>query len=172
MNMTKEPTGLIVWPGCEPVETPRSEAIATLRAAAFVSEPVRVKHGGRWVESRDIPRPSGLTDLEVIKVQEILMHRIHFKLERFLPAGTTINVVGPERAAWDEGYMIEVSDGFMIGATVELDRGYRGAIRWHVYDPEGDPIVEGVDEALAMSLLVGSVAAYIVKINWNKEDAP
>ena len=166
-TILKKPEGIIEWPGSEPIKTTRDNAINTLRACRFIGESVKVFANGKWTKSEDIDRPKGLNDQQALIAQEQLLHRIHFELKRFLPDGTTIEFIGPDKAPWDGGWMMEIGDGWTLGPTIEHDHGYRGAIKWHAFNPEGDPLVENGTEIDAVAELVASIANYHVRNNWN-----
>ena len=147
-------------------------AIDTLRAYAFLGEPIKIEHTDekRKISNRDIPRPSGLTDPQAAIACALLCHGMRFKIEKFLPLGTPVEIIDcgfatgeDPQASWGSEIMLEIGDGWTIAPTVETSHGYRGAIRWHAYDPEGDAIAENVAELEAVCAIVSAVAAYTVE---------
>jgi hypothetical protein len=169
-TLPRPQTGTIIWPGSEAIKTTRQQAEDTLKACAFLRETVTIQVDGKRIKSTSIERPKTLTAKQATIAQEELLHQIHFKLRDFLPAGTSVEFIGPQQAPWDDGWMMEIGDGWTLGATIDPQIGYRAAIRWHAYDPEGDPITENATETEAVAALVGRIAAYAVTTNWNKED--
>jgi hypothetical protein len=161
------PKGIIEWPGSEPLHTTRDHAINTLRACAFIREEVSVTANGSTRSSMDIARPTGISEEQATIVQETLLHRIYDKLCGFLPMRTPVRFVGPEDAPWDDGWMLEIGDGWTLGPTVELHKGYRSAIKWHAYGPEGDPIAENTTEQEAAVAVIAAIAAYNANQKWN-----
>lgn len=157
--------GLIIWPGSEPVKTTAKYAVDTLRACSFMGEPVEIVAHGKKTGYRDIPRVWGVTDAQAVIVQEQLLHRLVAKLEAFFPEKTPMTLIGPDKSVWDDGWIMEVGDGWTIGATIELGTRYRGSIKWHVYDPEGDPLIENADERSAIVALVTHIVAYTINRN-------
>lgn len=167
-TLPKAPTAMIEWPGAEPVILPRAEAITQFRAAAFLGEPVRIKHLDEgWKTNRDIARPWGMTDAEAAFATHLLLHRMMMKIGQFLPANQTLAIIDIAGGKTAEE-MIEIGDGWTIAPTIEIDRGFRGAIKWHAYDPEGAPIIENTTEQEAVAALAGRIAAYNVATTYHQ----
>lgn len=157
---------LIEWDGSEPLETTRQKAIDTLRACSFIREPVAIVDRGQRRTWRDIPVPSGLSDAQAMIAQEQLLHRLYGKLAEFVNDDTHMKLLGPHNSSWHDGWILEVGDGWTIGVTVESDRGYRSAIKWHCYDPEGNAMIEHGTERDCVATLLSAITHYKIKTTW------
>lgn len=160
----------IRYDGCEPEEMSYQQAINTFRAARFVNEPCDIKTGiDGWRPNSRINRPSGLTQSECAIACNLLLHDMRMKLESVIPAGMQWKFVDLAGGSSTEE-MIEIGDGWTMAPSIEEQHGYRGAIRWNVYDPEGEPLVEGVIEIDAVCALVSRLAiANAIEI-WRKRE--
>lgn len=163
-TITTTKPGFIDWPGTEPVLTTREEAQDTLKACAFIKENVTVRINGGSYHSLSVARPSGLTDKQAAIACLHLCHQHVHKISRYLPDDAKIDVVNEA-----DGALIEIDDGWTIGPSIEMSIGYRGAIRWHAFDPEGNPLIENTSICTAAAKLLGAIAAYRVQTTWNNE---
>jgi len=165
--------------GCLPETVPFRLAVDTLRAYAFLGESIEVDHGnGKKVSNRDIAKPSGLTDSQAAIACSLLCHGLRYKIERFLPVGTKIEVIDvgfssgeDPQASWQSEIMLEIN-GYTIAPSIELNHGYRGAIKWHTFDPHGDAIVENTVEKVAVFMLISSIMANTIEEFYITETTP
>ena len=109
------------------------------RAAALLGEPCTLTHHGRTLTHRDIARPDRLNDLEARAATEILTWRCMAALDAVGVPYALLN----EWSA-DVGPLLEFGDGFTLGCEYLPRTPRRLAEHWHAYDPEGEPIAEGV----------------------------
>ena len=169
-NINKKTESQIHIAGCLTQIVPRHIAIATLRAYAFLGEAIEIEHNnGEKINNRDIARPSGLTDHQAAIATSLLCHKLRYKIERFMPLGTKIKIVDvgfacgeDPQSSWQSETMLEI-DGWTIAPSIEFNHGYRGAIKWHSFDPEGDAIAENVTECEAVASLVAGISSHRVE---------
>lgn len=159
---TSAQPGIIIWPGCEAERTTREQACNVLLVCRFLREPVTCRFNGATHSSMDGPRTTALTEEQARIACKLLCHGTKCILEAFMPK-TKMEVVTPLDTP-----MIEIGEGWTMAPTIEIARGYRGAIHWHAYDPEGDPLVEHTTEAQAAEVLMAAIAANHIRTNWRK----
>lgn len=156
------------FPGMEPEKLTAEEAVAMFRAAALLREPCTLRHHGRTTSIRDIARPDRLTKLQASMAERILTWKLQAV---FMRLGVGYTVV---EGLADGPALLELEDGTTIGPSYAPATYRRAAEKWHVFDPEGDPILENVTMAAAMlaawervdrSKKASAVAAAIESLN-------
>lgn len=114
----------------------QEDAVARFRAAALLGEACTLKHNGKTTRSRDIPRPDRLTEREALQAEVILTWRLQGVLLQ-------LGIRHEQVESLTEGPpLVEVGDGYTIGPSYAAGEYRRAAERWHVFDPEGDSILE------------------------------
>jgi len=145
-------------PGCEPYEVDKKTGIDTLRAYAFVREPMTLTDdAGRVTTIRDISCPWGVTDDQAKIATNILCHRILPMIQKFLPKGASAKVV-----EWDGSYLIEATDGWTIWPEINTETKLPRSISWSVYNPEGFEVVENVAQTQAVAEFIAMLHRWYV----------
>lgn len=114
----------------------QEDAVARFRAAALLGEACTLRHHGKTTQSCDIPRPDRLTEREAHQAEIVLSWRLQGVL---LQLGIRHEQV---ESLTDGPPLVEVGDGYTIGPSYAAGEYRRAAEKWHVFDPEGDPILE------------------------------
>lgn len=155
-------------PGCEPYEVDKKTGIDTLRAYAFVREPMTLTDdAGRKTTIRDISCPWGVTDEQAKIATNILCHRLLPKIQKFLPDGVSAKVVD-----WDENYLIEATDGWTIWPEINTKTKLPRSTSWNVYNPEGFEVVENVSQTQAVAEFIAMLHRWHVFHEMTKEVEP
>lgn len=127
----------------EPEALTPAEAVAMFRAAALLREPCTLVHAGRTHHDSDIPRPDRLTKAEASAAETILLWRLSAVLDDLGVKYARIE------GMLDGAALLEVGE-CTIGVSYAPSEYRRAAEKWHVYDPEGDPILENATMAEAI----------------------
>lgn len=165
---TKMKKHTIETPGCEPYEVDKKTGIDTLRAYAFVREPMTLTDdAGRKTTIRDISCPWGVTDDQAKIATNILCHRLLPMIQKFLPNGASAEVV-----KWDENYLIEATDGWTIWPEINTKTKLPRSTSWNVYNPEGFEVVENVTQTQAVAEFIAMLHRWHVFNEMTKGGKP
>lgn len=127
----------------EPEALTPAEAVAMFRAAALLREPCTLVHKGRTSHALDTLRPDRLNEAGASAAETILLWRLAAVLDDLGVKYARIE------GMLDGAALVEVGE-YTIGVSYAPGEYRRAAEKWHVYDPEGDPILENATMAAAI----------------------